>query len=250
MKQLLQEARSLFDGWEILIILSLWFVGNFSYFFYVSKNINVSLMVGAVGMLFFFVVFTMENIKLKKYQFHLNELMKYVTNTVFYLQTGENVLYALEYAKESVHPDIRKEIEKSIRSLREGAELQTKHFEKYDFPTLDQFHKHLKIYYEAGGNPTEMFEQIQENMLSELKRRDELYRKRKGFAKNYYQLIGIVATMPAFLRLMIGEVWDVFLMIDYNGMVVSIAILLTVYFMFLGSLFLLQKYTTDISVRI
>lgn len=245
MKRLLHEMRALFHGWEIVLYLGLWFFVNYQFFFLISKERNVSIIVGIVCALFFFFVFTMKNKKLKNYQFQLSELLKYVTNTTFFLQTGENVLYALKSAKDTVHPKIQKEIEESIESLEATAVLKTDQFEKYDFPTLDQFHQNLIIQYEHGGDPEELFGQIQKNMIFELKKRDELYRKRKGFAMNVYALVGLVMFIPLMLRFLVQDLWDTFLSFGFAG----IAVLLVTHLLAMLNLYFLQKQSIDISVR-
>lgn len=245
MKQLLKEARVLFYGWEIVFYLLLWFCANYQFFYLASKERTLSIIVGCIGAFFFFFVFTLQNRKLKKYQMHLSELLKYVTNMIFFLQTGENVLHAFKATKATVHPDLQKVIEVSIEQLEKEAELKTNQFEKYDFPTLDQFHQNLKIKYEHGGNPDDLFSQIHKNMIFELKKRDELYRKRKGFAMAVYILLGMVMGIPIMLRFIVGELWDTFLSVGIPGIGVLLA---TQVFAFLN-LYFLQKRSVDISVR-
>lgn len=245
MKQLLKEARVLFYGWEIVFYLFLWFVANYQFFYLISKERTISIIVGCIGALFFFFVFTVQNRQLKKYQMNLNELLKYVTNMIFFLQTGENELHALKATKETVHPDIQKAIEISIQHLEKEAVLKTDPFDKYDFPTLDQFHQNLKIKYEHGGNADELFSQIHKNMIFELKKRDELYRKRKGFAMAVYMLLGMVMGISLMLRFIVGELWDTFLGVSFAGIGV---LLVTQAFAYLN-LYFLQKRSVDISVR-
>lgn len=245
-KKVWKEVRVLFSGWELFFHLIFLFAINFGYFYIVSKNVSVSLVVGLMGGLFFFFVFTTKNKQLRTYQENLNELLKYVTNINFFLQTGENVYYALKATKKTVNPAIQKDIDQTIEGLENEAALKTKHFEKYHFPSLDQFHQNLDIKYNHGGEPKDLFGQIHKNMMFELKKRDELYRKRKGFAMNVYVLLGMVASMAILLRFITPELWDLFLSFP----VASNLVLLITYGAILLNLYLLQKKTVDISVRL
>ncbi|QNK89095.1 hypothetical protein H7992_05045 [Sporosarcina sp. resist] len=240
-----KELLTLFRGWEILFYMIGWFIVNYLFFYVASKNPLVSVCVGIVGALFFFFVFSYKNLRLKTYQFQLNELLKYVTNMSFYLKTGENVLHALENVKETLHTSIQKDVEKSIQGMRNDAVLQTGHFGKYDFPTLNQFHQNLVIKYEHGGDPGELFSRIQKNMITELKKRDELYRKRKAFAFSVYMLLGMVMSIELMLRFVVPELWDMFLSFEFASM----AVLLMAHLFAFLNLFFLQKKTVDISVR-
>ncbi|MEG0258563.1 MAG: type II secretion system F family protein [Lysinibacillus sp.] len=245
MKSAIKEMSVLFRGWEIVIVILWFFALNYQFFYLVSKERTISILVGIVCALFFFFFFTLKNRKLKNYQLELNELLKYVTNISFFLQTGENIYYAMKATKETVHPKIQKDIEESIQSLELSAVLKTDQFEKYDFPTLDQFHQNLIIKYEHGGDPKELFSQIQKNMIFELKKRDELYKKRKGFAANVYVLIGMVMSIELILRFMVQDLWDIFLGFGFAGM----AVLLLTHLLALLNLYFLQKKNVDISVR-
>lgn len=245
-KKVWKEVRVLFSGWELFFHLIFLFAINFGYFYIVSKNVSVSLVVGLMGGLFFFFVFTTKNKQLRTYQENLNELLKYVTNINFFLQTGENVYYALKATKKTVNPAIQKDIDQTIEGLENEAALKTKHFEKYHFPSLDQFHQNLDIKYTYGGESKDLFGQIHKNMMFELKKRDELYRKRKGFAMNVYVLLGMVASMAILLRLITPELWDLFLSFP----VASNLVLLITYGAILLNLYFLQKKTVDISVRL
>lgn len=245
-KSLLKEIRVLFTGWEILFRLVFSYGLIFGFFFYVTTNLWYSVVMGGVGMLFYFQVFSIPNKRLKTYQFHLSELMKYVTNMSFFLQTRNNVYHSMKNAKETVSRDIQKDIEKSFKIMQNEAVLNTEHFKKYNFPTLDQFHHHLKIKYDRGGDSHELFDKIQQDMLFELKKRDELYRKRKGFAANVYVLLSLVVAMFLILRVFVTYLWKIFL--SYK--VASLVIISTTFLFIMLILYFLQKKNTDISVRV
>jgi len=245
-KDFFKELRVLFLGWELFFVLLFLYGINAGFFYLVTKSIAFSLIFGFVGMIFFFYVFIFPNRKLKKYQFHLNELLKYVTNLTFFLQTGNNVPHALESTKKTVDKEIQKDIQKTIDTLEKDAVLDTEHFKKYDFPSLDQYHRNLMIKYDRGGEASELFGQIQRNMIFELKKRDELYKKRKGFALNVYILLGMVGSMMLMLRLVAPYLWDIFLSMSF----MSLSIIGVTYVLILTNLYFLQKHNKDISVRL
>lgn len=245
-KKVFVNVRALFSGFEILYHLLFLFITNFGFFYLISKEIYTSVAIGVVGMLFFFFVYTYPNNKLRKYQNDLKELMKYVTNMIFYLKTGENVYYALERTKRTLSGDIQKEINKTIESMENRAVIDTEHFRKYKFPALDQFHHNLQIKYEHGGDAEELFGSILRNMMFELKKRDELYKKRTTFALNVYVLLGLVSLIPLILRFLVSELWDTFL----NYGITSIIILIITYGLMLLNLYLLQRKKLDISVTL
>ncbi|KYG92014.1 hypothetical protein A0U40_03485 [[Bacillus] sp. KCTC 13219] len=245
MRALFKEARLLFYGWELALYFLVWFLINYQLYYYLSNERTLSLLVGLGGAFFFFFVFTIQNRKLETHQRHLAELLNYVINVVFYLQTGYNEYHALKATRETAHPDIQKKIDMSIESLEKHAVLETKQYEAFDFPMLNQFHQNLAIRYEYGGDAEELFGQIQHNMVFELRKRDELYRKRKGFAMNVYALLGMVLTIPIVLKTMVFHLWDIFLSTGF----VSQAILLVTYAGILWTLYLLQQKNMDISVR-
>lgn len=245
-KSLFKEIRVLFTGWEILFRAVFSYGLIFSFFYYVTTNLGYSIVAGGIGMLFFFLVFTLPNKRLKTYQYHLSELMKYVTNMSFFLQTKNNVYHSLRNVKETVGRDIQKDIEKSFQIMQNEAVLNTDHFLKYKFPTLDQFHHHLKIKYERGGESSELFDKIQQDMLFELKKRDELYRKRKGFSANVYVLLGLVVATMLILRVFVTYLWTIFLSYE----IASLAIISTTFLLIMLILYFLQKKNVDISVRI
>lgn len=206
----------------------------------------LSLIVGFVGFLFFFYFFSYKNRKQKVYQDDLSSLFKYVSNTTFFLQTGENVLYAMSETLPSLNKGVREDVQKTIDILEEDAVLDTRHFEKYEFPALDQFHQNLAIKYNEGGNADDLFNSIQDNIMFELKKRDELHKKRRGFAFSVYTLIGLVIAIPVILRFIVGDLWDTFL--SYS--IASMSILLITQAAIMVHLYFLQRRTLDISIRI
>lgn len=245
-KRFKEEALKMFSGAEIAITMLFWFVAAFLYFYLVSKNVVISIGVGVLGSVFSFLVFTYQGRKLTNYQRNLNDLLKYVTNMTFFLQSGENVLYSLKATKPTLSEKIQEDVQLTIDKLENEAILDTTHFRAYEFPSLNQFHQNLAIKYEHGGNAKELFTLIQRDMMTELKKRDELAKNRKAFALNVYMLLGMVALMPLILRFMTPELWDIFLSFKLASIVI---LLITVGAIALNLRFL-EKHKNDISVRL
>ena len=244
-KAYISEALRLFNPIELVFQLVAFFVANAWFFNFASGNLPLSIGVGIVGTCFFFHVFSMQTRRTKTYQENLNDLMKYVTNVTFFLQIGENVYHALIAAKSSLNKDVQACVDKTIKTLDEEAVLDTEHFEQYEFPSVNQFHQNLHVKYNNGGNPRELFGTIQTNIMNELKKRDELYKKRKGFATNVYVMLGMVAIMLVILRTMVSSMWELFLMYTIPS---GIVLCLT-YLAVLLNLYLLQKKVNDIQVQ-
>lgn len=246
-RSFIKTVREIYSPVELILIFVAFFGISFSYFHTISENMVISIIVGGVGLAFFFYYFSYQTKKLNRYQEQLSNLLKYVTNIKFFLQTGENVLYSLSSTLPTLTDKyIKEDVETVITGLEENAELVTDHFEKYNFPSLDQFHQNLKICYEHGGDPEELFDAVQKNMMFELDKRDELYKKRKALAMNIYILLAIVAIMPLILRFIVASLWTIFL----SYQIISLAILLITVGAILAVLYFTQKKKMDISVRI
>lgn len=243
----INNIKDIYSLVELIFLFAALYALSFGYFYLISKNNTVSIIFGIVGLLFFFYVYSYQSKKLNRYQEQLSSLLKYVTNMKFFLQTGENVMYSLNSTLPTLTDlSIQKDVEKVVKGLEREAILQIEHFSKYKFPSLDQFHQNLIISYEHGGDPQELFDSVQKNMMFELDKRDELYKKRKSFAKNVYVLLGLVALIPILLRFMVADLWDIFL--SYT--IVSLAVLLITQAAILLLLYFTQKKKLDISVRV
>lgn len=245
-KGVMHDLKTLFDGVELVAIILITFIISTVYLSYLTNNVIYSIIMSVVLTAFLLFVFIVPNRKLRRYQGNLQDLLKYVTNMIFFLQTGSNVLSALENVKKTVGEDVKKDIEKTIRKLKEGAELDTSHFKKYEFPALDQFHQNLFIKYEQGGDAKDLFSQIQGNMVFELKKRDELRKKRTGLALNIYILLGLVWLMGLILRLVVTDLWFIFL--EYQ--LASLGIITVTMLLIMFTMRQTQKHALDISVRI
>lgn len=246
MKQLWKEIRVLFTGWELIFQLAFLFLLNYGLCNILIDNKILSLTVGLSGMLFFFIVFSYQNKKLKKYQQTLSDILKYVLNMSFFLKTGENVLNSLISSSKMASPTLSKDIDLTVKKLKDEAKLDTEHFSKYDFPALNQYHDILNIKYEHGGDPDQMFNGVIKNISFELKSRDKLYRDRKELARNIYQMLIIVYFMMYFLRFKVTPLWDIFIGYGYLG----IGLVIGLYISTLIYLFFLQRKNLDISVRL
>lgn len=239
-----QSAKHL-TGIEIVVTLLVMFFVNMGGYYFISKNLLVSLIVGLVGMVYVLVVFTIPNRKLSNYQRDLNDLYKYVMNMTFYLSSGKNVMESLRSVEPLLKGNVQKDVQILIRKLEKASYLDATHFEKYNFKTLDQFHHNLNILYTKGGDSNTILKPIQHNMEVELRKRDELYRKRKGMTTAVMVLIGMVVGIIVVISLVVGELWSIFL--SYT--IASNAILLLSYTGILYNMYLLQRHNKDISVR-
>lgn len=241
-----KEVKSLFIWVELISITLFILLSSFGFLWFVTKHPLFSGITSIVVTIYFVVVFTIPNRRLRNYQHNLSELMKYVNNMVFYLQSGENVLHSLIQSKETVDKEVAKDIDKTIEILREEAVLELDHFKKYKFPSLDQFHRNLEIRDDRGGDTKELFDRIQDSMLFELKKRDELDKKKTGIAIGVYTLIGMVASMMLILRVFVAGQWDLFLSFE----LASLSVIGVTVFLMLLNLKFLQKHSLDISVRV
>lgn len=247
MKEFFKNIKKIYKPIELAIIVPTLFLLNYYYFYVTSNNIIWSIIIGLVGLTFFMYHYSYKTRKLENYQQQLNDLLKYVTNMKFFLEIGENALHALTHTASTVtNKEVRKDIEKTIEILEKDASLHTEHFEKYNFPAIDQFHQNLAICYTYGGNVKEIFDPIQKNMMLELEKRDELYKKRKNFAISFNFLVFLIMLIPVLIRFMVSDLWEIFL--SYSFM--SIATLLFNYFGILFFLYQIQKHKLDISVKV
>ncbi len=168
LKMFFRNFYDLYTPLEIAILTLLFFGANTFYIFYLTKELFISVIFGIVGVVFYFLVFSYKDRKLKAYQNNLNALLKYVNNMSFMLHSGENVLRSLESSINTVNPKIGEDIEKTVEIMQEHTVLDTSHFEKYEFPSLNQFHQNLAVKYDRGGDAKELFGLIQKRMVNEI----------------------------------------------------------------------------------
>lgn len=241
-----KEAKLLFSGWGITSLISLLMLINVGYLYIVTRNTVLSCTLGIIGSVVLFLVIFVETKKLRQYQKRLNELLKYATNLTFFLQSGKNILYSLEETKQSVDSIIHADIQKTIDILKDKARLDTTHFEKYNFPALNQFHQILNIKYEKGGNARDMFKTVVKSMNFEISKRDDLYRKKKNSAIQVYMLLGLVISMPLILFVTTRNLYEQFLSMQLG----SLIILSIFYIVVLINIKQMQKTLNDVSVRL
>lgn len=245
MSRKLKPVLSLFSGIQLFLNLLFVTICTTTYLYIVTRNAVVSITVGVITMFFIFYSLVYSPKKIKRELYLLTELQKYATNVTFYLKSGYNVLKALENSKEKLDPKIQKDIEITINSLRDKAELDTKHFHKYNSYAIDIFHKILKIKYEKGGNTDEMFSKVISNINFELVKRDELYRRKKAIKKQVLFMMTMVLCMPLIMVLIAKNIYSAFLSIG----TISIGVTVGLFISILINLYFLERACTDISLR-
>src|SRR5690625_7781247 len=117
----------------------------------------------------------------------------------FYMQSGYNVMQSLEASKEWLDEEVQQDIQRTLDYLRENAELNTEHFEKYRFPALDIFHQTLKIKYEVGGDTKELFSRVNQSINFEIVKRDELFRGKRYMKNRILLMIAVIIAMTIIL---------------------------------------------------
>ncbi|MEK5394085.1 hypothetical protein NSQ59_27675 [Margalitia sp. FSL K6-0131] len=245
MKKQLNILKELFSGWAIFGYIVTFFLLCAIYFYVISNNLLFTILSGIIGSVFILKHFTAQNKKIKKELYLLTELNKYSSSIAFFLQTGKNVLYALEETKELVDPQIQKDIQKTIDTLRNKGQLDISHFKKYNFSALDVFHKTLQIKYEQGGNAKDMFKQPNKDINFEITSRDELWRRKTFKANQVYAMYGIVLLTPIGMKFFVKNLYSQFLNLSFSG------IICFVFFVsILVSVLYLQRQKGDISLKL
>lgn len=243
---LIKEIFQLYTPVEFILLLAFYVGIGYYYFHLLLRDVLLSSIFTAFSTMFFFWVFSYQDRKLKQYQEDLIQLSKYVNSIIFFMQTGSNVMNALKQAEVTLSKRIQKEVNKTITKMEEEQVLDTNHFEKYKFDALNQFHQHLALRYEKGGDTKELFGTIQNRMVLELQKRDELYRKKKGLRMNILVLLALALATTVMLAIMTPELWTVFL--TYKK--ASLAIIAIHLALCLGLLYKVQQKAIDISVRL
>lgn len=182
--------------------------------------------------------------KLNREQHLLKELQKYTTSMTFYLQSGYNVLQSLNFSKKNLDKQVVKDIERTMIRIQEQAILDTTHFEKYKFSSLNVFHQILAIKYDVGGNARELFTRANESINFEIVKRDELYRRKRHTKSRIMVMMGIVAVIPLILSFFAKEIYAQFLSMGF----IAIGLNAVLFILLLVSLFFLQRTTTNINI--
>lgn len=244
MKKILDSILSIFSGLQVLFYLLIIAFLTGIYLYLTTNNTLISIMIGLLGSVvgFFYGIFLPK--KLEREQFLLKELHKYATTMTFYLQSGYNVLQSLKASQKKLDREIQTDIQFTIDSLLDNAELKTSHFDKYKFPAIDIFHQVLRIKYEIGGDVKELFKRVNESINFEIVKRDELFRRKKYMRNRILTMMAMVLSMPLILLFMSKDIYVQFLEM---GMFANILTIFLVLLLFISLLFL-QRATTDISI--
>lgn len=242
---MIKAARELLGGVQISVYMLIIFAVSAVYIYILTKHVLVSALVGLFTMFFGFYHSVFLPKQLEREQYLLKELQKYATSMVFYMQSGYNVLQSLSRSRQNLDEQIRRDIEKTMIKLQNEAVLDTSHFERYNFPSLDIFHQILKIKYEAGGDTKELFSRVSESINFELVKRDELYRRKKYMRNRIFVMMAITLAMPLVIALFAGHVYDYFLETGIVAISINVGLFLAV----LISMFFLQRNVTNISIH-
>lgn len=224
----------------MLVILGLSTV----YLYLTTRHLAISLAVGilTLGFSFYYLVYIPK--KLQREIFLMKELQKYATNVIFFLQSGYNVPDALQMSKDKLDPEIQEDIDKTIESLEKEAVLKTDHFRKYKFPSINIFHQNLRIKYEVGGTPKELFSRVNKYINFEIVARDKLYRRKKYAQNRIHVMILMVLSFPLIFLFSDKEIYDKFLEMGYPAIATNVSLFIAI----LISMLFLQRATADISL--
>lgn len=245
MKKSLTSIKTLLSGFQALAYLVFFIALSSAYLYYITKNALVSIITGVITSLFIF-RYTVVLAKEKAREiYYLKELQKYTTNMTFYLQSGYNILNSLELSKERLDKEIQKDIDKIIDTLTKEAKLDTDHFKKYHFSSINLFHKQLEIMYEAGGNPRELFDKVNQNINFEIVKRDELFRKKAALKNQVLLMMVMVLSIPLFLAFSSKQLYNMFL----STGALPIATNIILFVLLIINLIIVQKSANDTSIH-
>lgn len=244
MKRIIKEIMELFTIGKILLILFLTFSISAFYMFLITEHFVVSVSLGILAMFFLFYNHFYLEEKLKRRFFLLKELQKYTTSMNFYMQSGHNVLSALSHSRRNLDPEIRKDIEKTMIKLEEKAILDTSHFKKYKFDSLDIFHQILNIKYVEGGDSKELFSRVNKSINFEIIKHDELMRRKHALRKQLFFFLLIVLSMALIFRFMAYDLQVIFLSMGWIAIGLNVALFVGA----LVSLYFIQRNATDITI--
>lgn len=237
--------KDLFSGLQIFFHLIFIFTISTTYLYLTTQSLKIAVAVSFITMFFSFYFLVFIPKKIQRENHLLKELQKYATNMTFYLKSGYNVLKALEGSKKNLDPEIQRDIDKTISILKEKAELNTEHFRKYNFYSIDVFHQILRIKYEKGGKAGNLFTKVNQAINFEIVKRDELYRRKRLAKKQITTMMLMVLSMPIIIYLFAKDLYLTFLSLGFlaSGLVVLI------YSLILISMFFLQRASTELSLR-
>lgn len=245
MNERMKPLLSLFSGLQIALYLMLILALSTGYLYILTKNLIVSIVVGFITMFFFFDYLVYKPKKVAREHHLLKELQKYATHMQFYMQSGYNVLKALEETKQHLDSQIQEDIQITIDRIKKDAVLDTEHFKKYKFHALNIFHQILEIKYDKGGKTKELFSQVNRSINFEIVKRDELFRRKRYMKRNILIMMGMVSVIPLVLALMSKSLYEVFMSIG----VFAIGLNVLIFILLLISLHFLQRASYELSIH-
>lgn len=243
MRDSYKVARDLFEGWTIVFYLFFYTAVSTGYFYILSKNAPVSIIVGIFSSFVLFYSFNVINGVIKREDDEMREINNYVTTMVFHLKSGKNVLHALEMTGNKTESSVKEDIDLAILSIKKTGTLNLDSFKRHNFKTLDIFHQIVKIYDEKGGDTNKLFKKATKDINYEIGKRDELNTSKSYIVKQEFMMAGLSMAIPGVLVFMTGNVYDQFLSVG-----ASLIVLLVFYFGLLLNLFLQQKKRSDLSI--
>lgn len=244
MKSVVKPVLNLFSFLQVLFYMLLILTGSSIYLYLITKNLFVTIALSLFAMVFLFYHSVYLPKKLEREQFLLRELQKYATTMTFYMQSGYNVLQALNHSRKKLAKEIREDIEKTMVKLQDEAILDTSHFEKYNFASLNIFHQILNIKYEVGGEANALFKRVNESINFEIVKRDELFRKKRYMKRRVLTMMGMVASFPLIYLFLASELYERFLSMGLFAVGINAVLFISL----LISLLFLQRTATDISI--
>lgn len=242
--KLFKSMFKIVSGIQFTLLTVLILLLSSGYLYLLTQNLLISLLVGILTTLFSFYFTVYIPKKLEREQFLMKELQKYATNMTFFLSSGSNVLQALELSKKSLDPVIQKDIDQTIDILRKKAVLNTEHFKKYKFPSIDIFHQKLKIKYTLGGNAKNLFSKVNQSINFEIVKRDELFRKKRYMRNQVVYMTFMALSIPLLLVFFAKDLYSMFLKMGLAAHILSVLLFIAN----LISFAFLQKATSDISI--
>lgn len=245
MRTFMTPILSVFTGMQVILNLFVIFILSAGYLFITTQSIPASLIVSLVTTFFSFYFLVFIPKKIKRENQLLKELQKYATNLTFYMKSGYNVMKALESSKQNLDSEIQRDIDITIKNLKDKAELDTKHFAKYRSYSIDVFHQILRIKYEQGGKSGDLFNKINQAINFEIVKRDELYRKKLFAKRQIIMMMGMVLSLPLILRFFAGELYLTFLSLG----AISIGTVAMIFTLVLISMFFLQRASAELSLQ-
>ena len=244
MKKLWKDILALFSVFQFISYVTIIFALAGGYLYLTTKHLEISIAIGLVSSILAFMYYVYLPRRLERSQFLLKELQKYATSMTFYLQSGYNVLKALEASKKNLDQQIQKDIQRTITHLQKKATLDTSHFDKYKFPAINIFHQILRIKYEVGGDAKDLFTRVNKSVNFEIVKRDELYRRKRYMKNRVLVMMLMVLSMPLLFVLFANDIYVQFLELGY----IAIGLNVLLFFLILISLYFLQRSATDISI--